>query len=479
MLGVTDVAGVMRTKLRVIRQAEPSAVFRTRLRSVPRRLLYLIAILGVISQVFITWKTWQADRHLASIIGTLGQVVGDVREQQQAYSQALGRALGDIREQQQAYHQALGRALGEFREQQQAYNQALGRALGDVREQQQAYNQALGRALDDVREQQASYNQALGQALGDMRNEWQRSWPAIGGALKDIDVSSRSFAENLVALGSRLGIRHNPRDIDISSLDDYDELDQNWKSFRDKSGRRKMPCEAAKDTAVIVTLGQSNAANHSVMPYTPKHEVLNFNIYDGSCYRARDPLLGTSGSGGNFATPLSDMLIDARLYNRVILAPIAMGGTTVEQWADEGRFNRRILVLIRRLFDSHLTPTYILWHQGEGNRGEGDSGGLQYRKRLLEVVSTFRRYGISAPFFVALATKCGEYPRPNGENIREGQRATINPLMNVFLGPDTDTLGDEYRDAQHCHFNAAGLERHAAMWADVLKAWIASKQAWP
>jgi hypothetical protein len=58
----------------------------------------------------------------------------------------------------------------------------------------------------------------------------------------------------------------------------------------------------------------------------------------------------------------------------VILAPIAMGGTVVEQWAYEGIFNRRIRALIRRLHDAKLTTDYILWHQGEGNRGRPTTG---------------------------------------------------------------------------------------------------------
>jgi hypothetical protein len=340
---------------------------------------------------------------------------------------------------------------------------------------QRSEQQALRSEQQTMRSEQQAYAQALGQALGEMRNDWQRSWPAFEGALKDIDASSTSFRNNLAAAVSQLGIRHTPKDIEIASLDDYDELDQNWKSFRDVSGRDRTSCDVTRNTAVIVTLGQSNAANYGLAPYTPQRDVVNFDVYDGNCYRARDPLLGASGMGGNFATPLGDILIQRGLYDRVIIAPIAMGGSTVEQWADEGRFNRRILVLIRRLFDAGLAPTHILWHQGEGNRGEGDGHGRQYRKNLLEVISTFRRYGISAPFFVALATRCGIYPRPNGENIREGQRTAVNPLMNVFLGPDTDQLGDEYRDSEHCHFNAAGLQRHAAVWANVLEAWSGPK----
>jgi Carbohydrate esterase, sialic acid-specific acetylesterase len=336
---------------------------------------------------------------------------------------------------------------------------------------QQLAIEALGRAVGETRAEQRRYFEALGLAVGQARNQESKLWPAIEGRLGDLDTADAAQRNDLTALAASLGVKHGPRDIDIGSLDNYDELDQNWKSFRDHSQRTQVPCRADERTAVIVTLGQSNAANYALRRYTPKHDVLNFDLYDGRCYKARDPLLGTSGTGGNFATPLADMLIDRGLYARVIIAPIAMGGSTVEEWADQGVFNRRILVLMRRLFDAGLTPTQILWHQGEGNSGLRDSRGRQYRKNLLEVIATFRTYGNSAPFFVALATKCGPYPRLGGDNIRDGQASAVNPLENVFLGPDTDTLGDEYRDKEHCHFNAAGLPMHAAMWADVVQAW--------
>lgn len=303
----------------------------------------------------------------------------------------------------------------------------------------------------------------------------------LGSALGEVNNHLRELAESVARLSdevaslSSAGTLHSPADIDIDANGGYETLDQNWHSVRDTSDRTKVPCEVGPKTAIIVTLGQSNAANTGPVTYTPTRDVLNFDLYDGNCYQARDPLLGASGSGGNFATILADRLIADGAFDRVIVAPIAMGGTTIEQWADEGRFRPRILVLVRRLFDAGLKPTYILWHQGENNAGEGDLHGRQYRMRLLEVVSTFRRYGIAAPFFVALATKCGPYPRPGSDSIREGQRSAVNPLMNVFLGPDTDQLGDDYRGPQHCHFNAGGMQRHAAMWAQLLESWAAAK----
>jgi hypothetical protein len=260
-----------------------------------------------------------------------------------------------------------------------------------------------------------------------------------------------------------------PSDIILGAMDTYEQLDQNWGSIHDPTGRSEAGCVIDGDrkrTCVLVIVGQSNAANHGAGRYVAKGRVDNFNIYDGKSYHAADPLLGASGDGGNFATRLGDKLIDAGLFDRVILAPIAMGGTTVEQWAEEGMFNRRIPVLIRRLFDAGLSVDYILWQQGEGNPGMGDVGGRQYRKNLLEVIRTFRRYGVTAPFFVSLTTTCGG-PHANAENIRAGQRGVVNPLAGVYLGPDTDTIHLEYR-WDKCHFDETGLDMAASLWLQVI-----------
>jgi Carbohydrate esterase, sialic acid-specific acetylesterase len=268
-------------------------------------------------------------------------------------------------------------------------------------------------------------------------------------------ADQRTFERTLMMHQAQLGRLNfalekacDPSDIILGDLDCYDRLDQNWQSFRDTTGKKQslLTIDGERDrTAVIIILGQSNAANHGAGRYIAKHRVDNFNIYDGNCYHAADPLLGASGDEGNFATRLGDKLIDGGLFDRVILAPIAMGGTTVEQWADEGMFNRRILALIRRLYDAGLPTDFILWHQGEGNPGMGDADGRQYRKNLLEVVATFRRYGVNAPFFVALATRCGDAPHPNAVNIRAGQKGAVNPIARIYLGPDTDTIGIEHR----------------------------------
>lgn len=287
----------------------------------------------------------------------------------------------------------------------------------------------------------------------------QRSAEQTGGILR--------LADELRDLGSVPPGR--PSDVILNETDNYENLDQNWLSINCTSGRQETSTAIDGDrkrTAVVIVLGQSNAANHGAGKYVAKHWVDNFNIYDGKCYHAEDPLLGASGDGGNFATRLGDKLIQDGLFDRVILAPIAMGGTTVEQWADQGMFNRRIPVLIRRLHDAGLSADYILWHQGEGNPGMGDRGGRQYRKNLLEVVQTFRRYGLQVPFFVALATLCGG-PHANAENIRSGQKSVVDPSAGIYQGPDTDVIGVEHR-WDKCHFDELGLSLAAALWLEVL-----------
>ena len=285
--------------------------------------------------------------------------------------------------------------------------------------------------------------------------------------------SIADLRSEIATLRSAKDISLQPTSIELGPADTYEKLDHNWKSNADTSERGVVPCNDGSPSRplVIVTLGQSNAASHGRGLYMPTHRVDNFNLYDGKCYKAVEPLLGPSGQGGNFATRLADMLIERRLAHRVVVAPMAMGGTTVEQWAYEGVFNRRITTSIRRLYDAGLSADYILWHQGEGNAAAGDAGGRQYRKNLLEVVGSFRAYGVNAPFFVALATRCGAAAHPNAVNVREGQRTAAIGQLGIFVGPDTDLIGPEHRyDA--CHMSASGLTLHAAAWADILHDFI-------
>jgi Carbohydrate esterase, sialic acid-specific acetylesterase len=345
-----------------------------------------------------------------------------------------------------------------------------------VNQQASALNASKAELQQSIDQQASALNASkaeLQQSIKELRNVFA-SHDDLRARQLTIERMVVGLQDAMSVLAFSVGQKSDPRSIILGDLDSYESLDANWKSFRDVSGRAAMPCSAAGRTAVIVLLGQSNSANHGSARTTSKHSVDNFNLYDGRCYHATDPLLGASGDGGNFATRLGDLLIEEGPFDHVIIAPIGMGGTRVHQWAKEGMFNRRIAALIRRLYEAGLSPNFILWHQGEGESGIGDIGGRQYRKNLLEVVQTFRQYGIGAPFFVALATRCGG-SHPNAKNIRDGQRSAANGVLGIYLGPDTDALGSEYRDPEECHFAEQGLAAHAELWARAIMTYEASR----
>jgi Carbohydrate esterase, sialic acid-specific acetylesterase len=356
--------------------------------------------------------------------------------------------------------------------------EALGLALYDLLRKSEARFEALGFALGDLLNKSEARSEAFGLALGDLINKSEARFEALGTEIGHLRHRAEIIRDDLVRIGSKanqlqkqltvtnfaLGKISSPADIFL------DDLDQNSCSgFRDVSRKRKLSFRLNNDrsrTAVVVVLGQSNAANHGEGQYASSEGVYNFNVYDGCCYHAVDPLLGATGSGGNFATRFGDIIKRRKLFDQVIIAPIATAGSTVEDWANGGKLNRLILLLIRRLCDAALAPDFILWQQGIGNIGTEDFGGRRYKKNLLEVVRTFRSFGINAPFVVALES--GSVVGDIGaKNIRSGQYATVNGEIGTILGPDIDSIGKEHR-SDGCHFKESGLQVAATMWADAL-----------
>src|SRR5215831_8045807 len=105
------------------------------------------------------------------------------------------------------------------------------------------------------------------------------------------------------------GAPHAER-IYISPYDTYENVDLQRGSFNDARDRVLVSRDDVfrGRTAAMLILGQSNAANSGAAPHVPARRVFNFNLFDGNCYLAKDPLLGATESRGNFATRMADML---------------------------------------------------------------------------------------------------------------------------------------------------------------------------
>ncbi len=266
----------------------------------------------------------------------------------------------------------------------------------------------------------------------------------------------------------------------------------------DEAGRAKatpIPCDQIprEGLAVLLTAGQSNIANTGAAEgkelYQPHNRFYNFDHFDGRCYVARNPLLGTTGEGENVAVQLGDDLIDRGLVKNVVIAPAAISGTYVEEWRPRGgKYFEVLLATVAALREAHFEPSAVLWHQGEYNAfafstsGAEDgtilhvtpqmkeAGRLSYLRNDLEIIAGLRAADVTAPVFVATATLCGSVA---DEIIRSAQAAVPNPAQGVYAGPDTDKIGLALR-YDRCHMSHAGTVLHARMWADRLAEYWAS-----
>jgi hypothetical protein len=221
-------------------------------------------------------------------------------------------------------------------------------------------------------------------------------------------------------------------------------------------------CPGMKDGRLMVALliGQSNAANYGQTRSEAPSEVVNF--YRGKCYIARDPLLGAGGRGGSVWTRMASKLIADQTFDRIVLAPVAITSSTVDDWTPGGALYPRIETALASLATSELNVTHVIWDQGESDAAR-DTPGEIYRSQLQELVSLLRSK-TAAQIFVSEATICNNAPNAA---VRRAQISVLDDSAQIFRGVDTDQFGPEWRYAG-CHFSARGLERVGALWAAIV-----------
>jgi hypothetical protein len=233
-------------------------------------------------------------------------------------------------------------------------------------------------------------------------------------------------------------------------------------------GKVATPCPAQDQrTAVIFVAGQSNVANYAERHQTTAYKDRVFAFFDGACTIAGSPLLGADSHEGESLTPMADELIRSGRYDRVVLAPVAVGGTQIARWVDGD-----LAPVLRQALDAvqaRYKVTHAIWHQGEDDALKGVSA-ADYRRSFDELLARWRAQGMTAPVFLSVTTRC--YPGWTADNpVAQAQRSLPDPARGLYPGPDTDALlsATDLRGGA-CHHSVRGQARVAKLLAAALLA---------
>lgn len=243
---------------------------------------------------------------------------------------------------------------------------------------------------------------------------------------------------------------------------------------------------------VLIVAGQSNVAAEAPSAYTVTNSSVidNFNIYDGGMYVYTDPPLGSTwaylafgGSGSTCGTLIScgsvggriaDIFISgngtvaANTFNRVIVVPVAVGGSSIAQWDTTGPLYNRICVTMSRLAARGITPqanvTFaIVWGQGESNHG---TAAATYQASLNNIQAKAVSCGFSGRFFVNVQTWLSGVV----DATIQGAQSGIVDNVKFWAGFNADSLNATNRIADNTHFNDTGIAALATGMANAMHA---------
>lgn len=239
----------------------------------------------------------------------------------------------------------------------------------------------------------------------------------------------------------------------------------------DNAGYTEVSCAPVEGqrTAVIIVMGQSLAANTVNSAYTPTHSAnQQLNIYDGKCYQAKGKALGVQGAQVSWmGARLGDVLLDRDAYDRVVMVPMAIGGTWAAEWANTTTkpfLGRRIGNVACMLQSAGLTPTHVIWMQGENDTYSGTSQ-ASYTASLQTIIGAIRGAGITAPILVNVESWLSG---AISTAVRNAQMSVVGS-NGVIQGANMDSLNNSYR-YDGTHLNAAGALAAANLLADIIAA---------
>ncbi|MBP1805899.1 sialate O-acetylesterase [Rubellimicrobium aerolatum] len=212
-----------------------------------------------------------------------------------------------------------------------------------------------------------------------------------------------------------------------------------------------VPCPPPGESVLIVTGGQSNAANSnsSLLPAREGSRVVTF--YDGRCYPQADPVLGAAGQGGSLWVEFGARL-EARLDRPIVFVHGAIGSTQFADWVDprSGYLDALVATASGALAQGYRDPL-VIWHQGETD-AEIDPDGRDTVPAVRALLALLLDRIPDASIYLLQGSRCGPRFHPAAT---EAIRRAAAGLDRVTVGLDTDQMDEDLR-RDGCHFNSLG-----------------------
>ncbi|MFP5257731.1 MAG: hypothetical protein ACLGQH_01790 [Acidobacteriota bacterium] len=228
-------------------------------------------------------------------------------------------------------------------------------------------------------------------------------------------------------------------------------------------------------TMVALVFGQSNASNTVDPGYDSGQSVHAY--FGGTCRKAHDALPGATGTKGSSWPRLGDRAVGSGLYDAVVFADIARGGSSILQWGPGGELNPLLLDTLDDLGRRGMTPTHVLFHQGEADCALGLDP-RDYAVLLGAVIDQIRgKVGERCDILIARASLyldpvCSDPRDPacyrSCPNLTAAQTEAADPARRILSGPDTDVLVPWFDRNDGYHFTAKAADRFAAAWMPLL-----------
>ncbi len=269
----------------------------------------------------------------------------------------------------------------------------------------------------------------------------------------------------LLTLGSYLlGAYSYPRNIwpiellrDLKRLSPYTVGSGSYPAYNryfDVSSKKVVPCPPnSLDTGVLLIIGQSNSANTAAKKYTTEYSGKVVNYFEGRCFDASSPLLGATGQGGEFLTPLADNLVRSGIYKNVVIITSSINSSLIARWERDGDLNKMLIKTLREAAFYYPMITDVIYHQGEADYNHTTRDA--YTASFRSLVASLLEIKVTAPIFISVATRCAQQDWESDNSIAIAQRSLVDN-KHIFLGLDSDDiieLGDRF---DGCHFNETG-----------------------